>query len=322
MTDQVRLAVALDGYGWHRQAWRMTLTRDPDAGSVLSGRYWSGLAATAERGLLDFLCIDDALTPQPGRRAQLSPGRLVGRADAVMTAARVAPATRHIGLMPVATVTHTKPDEVAKAIATLDAVSHGRGAWQVRVSPSAHEAALFGRRDWPAGRDLFDEAVHFVAAARTRWHGPRPVVAALAHAQRIYEFATVATDLVFVTPRDDEDLLAILTEINRLPGPTPLVYADVVVTFGGNTDFGSDATIVDGTAAQVAELILRWHDLGADGVRLRPAVHLTDLPTIVDDVVPLLQIVGRFRTAYRDGESLRTRLGLSALQNRYEVSRP
>ena len=67
----------------------------------------------------------------------------------------------------------------------------------------------------------------------------------------------------------------------------PLVYADVVVTFGGDTDFGSDATIVDGTAAQVADLIQRWHDLGADGVRLRPAVHARDLPTIADDVVPL-----------------------------------
>lgn len=322
MTDQVRLAVALDGYGWHRQAWRMTLTRDPGVGSVLSGRYWSTLAATAERGLLDFLCIDDALTPQPGRRAQLSPGRLVGRADAVMTAARVAPATRHIGLMPVATVTHTKPDQVARAIAGLDAVSHGRAGWQARVSASAHEAALFGRRDWPGGRDLFDEATDFVAAARLRWDGPQPVVAALAHAQRIYEFASAATDLVFVTPRDDEDLLAILAEVRRVPGPTPLVYADVVVTFGGDTDFGSDASIVDGTAAQVAELILRWHDLGADGVRLRPAVHLTDLPTIVDDVVTLLQTAGRFRTAYQDGETLRTRLGLPAPHNRYEVSRP
>jgi len=53
---------------------------DPAVGSVLSGRYWTQLATTAERGVLDFLTIDDALTPQPGRRAQLSAGRLVGRA--------------------------------------------------------------------------------------------------------------------------------------------------------------------------------------------------------------------------------------------------
>ncbi|CAN5209775.1 LLM class flavin-dependent oxidoreductase [soil metagenome] len=326
MTDQVGLAVALDGYGWHRQAWRKTMARDPGVGSVLSGRYWAALATTAERGLLDFLCIDDALTPQPGRRAQLSPGRLVGRADAVLTASHVATTTTHIGLMPVATVTHTKPLHVARAIATLDTVSRGRAGWQTRVSSSAHEAALFGRQHLPDRRDLFDEATDFVVAARAFWGSlappqGQPVVAALAHAQRIYEFAAAATDLVFVTPRDDADFRDIHSAITALPGATPLVYADVVVTFGGDADFGSDAVIVDGAAAQVAELILRWHDLGADGVRLRPSVHATDLPIIADEVVPLVQATGRFRTAYRDGESLRARLGLPAPQNRSEVSR-
>ena len=46
---------------------------------MLSGRYWAGLAATAERGLLDFLTIDDTLMPQPGRREAISPRRLAGR---------------------------------------------------------------------------------------------------------------------------------------------------------------------------------------------------------------------------------------------------
>jgi alkanesulfonate monooxygenase SsuD/methylene tetrahydromethanopterin reductase-like flavin-dependent oxidoreductase (luciferase family) len=310
----VKVAVALDGYGWHRQAWRKTLVDDPTTDSVLSGPYWAELATTAERGLLDFLCIDDDLTPQPGRRAQLSPGRLAGRADAVLTAARIAPATDHIGLIPVAPVTHTDPGRIAEAIAALDAVTDGRAGWQSRVSSTAHEAALFGRRDWPPRVDLFDTATDFVNTVRTR--SGRPVVAALAHAQRIYEFACATSDLVFVTPRDDADLLAIIAAIDAigdLGRGTPQVWADVVVTFGGDTDFGSDALIVDDSPAQVAELIQRWHDLGAAGVRLRPAVHATDLTTIVDKVVPLLQQAGRFRTAYRDRETLRERLGLPFL---------
>lgn len=325
MTDQVGLGVALDGYGWHRQAWRKTLAAAPTEESVLSGRYWTQLAITAERGLLDFLTIDDALTPQPGRRAQLSPGRLVGRADAVMMAARVAPATSHIGLIPVATVTHTAPIHVAAAIATLDVVSHGRGGWQPRVSSTTHEAALFGRRDWPGQRDLFDGATDFVTAVRRFWGEARPpqgqpVVAALAHAPRVYEFASAAADLVFATPHNDDEVVGLLAEV-AVAGGVPLVYADVVVTFGGDTDFGSDAVVVDGSPAQVADLILRWHDLGVAGVRLRPAVHATDLPTIVDEVVPLLQRTGRFRTGYRDGETLRARLGLPFPENRYaEVS--
>ena len=123
MTEHLHLAVALDGYGWHPEAWRHT----PDVEPVTSGRYWSGLATTAERGLLDFVTFDDALTAQRRRRAEIEPRWLAGRPDAVLVASRVAPVTNHIGLIPVATVTHTEPFHVSKAIATLDFISHGPG---------------------------------------------------------------------------------------------------------------------------------------------------------------------------------------------------
>jgi len=168
MTGQLHLGVALDGYGWHPQAWRATLVSDPGTPSVLSGRYWAELAATAERGLLDFLTIDDTLMPQPGRRERIDPKRLAGRADAVLVAARIAPATQHIGLIPVATVTHTEPFHVSKSIATLDYVSHGRAGWQPRVSATTHEAALFGRRDG-SQIPLFEEAVEYVDVVRRLW---------------------------------------------------------------------------------------------------------------------------------------------------------
>ncbi|HZC53071.1 MAG TPA: LLM class flavin-dependent oxidoreductase, partial [Mycobacterium sp.] len=168
MTGRLHLAVALDGYGWHPQAWRATLASDPDTPSVLSGGYWSGLAATAERGLLDFLTIDDTLMPQIGRGERIHPERLAGRGDAVLTAARIAPATCHIGLIPVATMTHTEPFHISKAIATLDFVSRGRAGWQPRVSVTTHEAALFGRRD-ASQIPLFDEAAEYVDVVRRLW---------------------------------------------------------------------------------------------------------------------------------------------------------
>jgi alkanesulfonate monooxygenase SsuD/methylene tetrahydromethanopterin reductase-like flavin-dependent oxidoreductase (luciferase family) len=367
MTDQLHLGVALDGYGWHPRAWRATLTADAATESVLSGRYWAGLAATAERGLLDFLTIDDTLMPQPGRREEISPRRLAGRADAVLVAARIAPVTRHIGLIPVATVTHTEPFHVSKAIATLDYVSHGRAGWQPRVSATPHEAALFGRR--PASQDadeLFDEAADAVEVARQLWDsweddavirdaatgryidrdklhytdfrgkyfsvkGPsitprppqgQPVVAALAHAPRIYEFAAASADLVFITPTDNASLESILDEIKAAGGQHLKVYADVVVAFGGDAEFGSDALIFTGGATQLVEVLLEWQRLGIDGARLRPAVNGTDLPVIVDEVVPLLQRAGRFRTAYSDGQTLRQRLGLPTAPNRYAKVTP
>lgn len=356
MTGHLHLGVALDGYGWHPEAWRHT----PDGEPVTSGRYWSNLAATAERGLLDFVTFDDALTPQRRRRAEIEPRWLAGRPDAVLIASRVAPTTRHIGLIPVATVTHTEPFHVSKAIATLDFVSHGREGWQVRVSGTPHESELFGRRDLSAV-DLFDEASDAVEVARRLWDsweddavirdattgrfidrdklhyidfvgkyfsvkGPsitprppqgQPVVAALAHARPAYEFVSRSADLVFITPKDDGSLRSILGEVAQVGGNRLKVYADVFVSFSGITDVRSDALVFDGTPTALVDLIMDWQQMGIDGIRLRPSVNVTDLPAIVDEVVPILQRANRFRTAYDEGETLRHRLGLPAAENRY-----
>jgi alkanesulfonate monooxygenase SsuD/methylene tetrahydromethanopterin reductase-like flavin-dependent oxidoreductase (luciferase family) len=150
----------------------------------------------------------------------------------------------------------------------------------------------------------------------------QPVVAALAHALPIYEFASRSVDLVFITPQGDESLLAILGEIAETGGADLKVYADVFVSFDGTTDPRSDALVFDGTPTELVDLLLRWQQLGVEGVRLRPAVNATDLPVIVDEVVPLLQQAGRFRSTYIDGETLRERVGLPIAENRYARVEP
>jgi len=169
----LHLAVALDGAGWHPAAWREADARPAE---LLSARYWTDLAAEAEAGLLDFVTFEDSLGLQPG-----GPGRVQGRLDAVLIAARVAPLTRHVGLIPTVIVTHTEPFHISKAIATLDYVSTGRAGVRVRVSASQDDAALIGRRSLPdlADRndpavqqvvaDLFGEAADYVEVVRRLW---------------------------------------------------------------------------------------------------------------------------------------------------------
>ena len=176
------LAVALDGAGWHPAAWREPEAR-PD--ELFEARYWADLVLEAERGLLDFVTIEDSLALQSSRYAALD-GRtdqVRGRLDAVLVAARVAPLTRHVGLIPTAVVTHTEPFHLSKAIATLDYVSNGRGGLRVQVSGKEHEAALFGRREFPPVRrrdlsepesrhlveNLFEEAADYVEVVRRLW---------------------------------------------------------------------------------------------------------------------------------------------------------
>jgi alkanesulfonate monooxygenase SsuD/methylene tetrahydromethanopterin reductase-like flavin-dependent oxidoreductase (luciferase family) len=171
----MHLAVALDGAGWHPAAWREPRARPAE---LFTARYWLDLIIEAERGLLDFVTIEDGLSLQSSRA-----DRVTGRLDAVLIAARVAPLTRHIGLVPTVVVTHTEPFHISKAIATLDYASDGRAGVRVRVSASADEAAHFGRRTFPrlnlTDRDdpavgqlvtaLFDEAAGYVEAVRRLW---------------------------------------------------------------------------------------------------------------------------------------------------------
>src|ERR1700685_2738417 len=137
----MHLAVALDGAGWHPAAWRAPRNR-PDA--LFTVRYWTDIIAEAERGLLDFVTIEDGFSVQSSRTDQVT-----GRLDAVLIAARVAPLTRHIGLVPTVITTHTEPFHISKAIATLDYASQGRAGVRLRVSRSGDEAALIGRREQP-----------------------------------------------------------------------------------------------------------------------------------------------------------------------------
>jgi alkanesulfonate monooxygenase SsuD/methylene tetrahydromethanopterin reductase-like flavin-dependent oxidoreductase (luciferase family) len=169
----LHLSVALDGSGWHPAAWREPEARPAE---LLTARYWVDVIAEAERGLLDFVTIEDGLSLQSARYGEPDSrtDQVRGRLDAVLIAARVAPLTRHIGLMPTMIVTHTEPFHASKAIATLDYVSLGRAGLRVRVSASPHEAAHFGRRPPRdpgdrAARELLDEAADYVEAVRRLW---------------------------------------------------------------------------------------------------------------------------------------------------------
>ncbi|MFD8308593.1 LLM class flavin-dependent oxidoreductase [Streptomyces sp. NPDC059690] len=178
----LHLAVALDGTGWHPASWREQVARPRD---LFTAGHWADLVAEAERGLLDFVTFEDGLGLQSSHYGELD-GRtdqVRGRLDAVLTAARIAPLTRHIGLVPTVIATHTEPFHISKAIATLDYVSTGRAGLRVQISARPHEADHFGRRTFPpidlselqspAGQErlteLFDEAADHVEVVRRLW---------------------------------------------------------------------------------------------------------------------------------------------------------
>ncbi|WP_328917366.1 MULTISPECIES: LLM class flavin-dependent oxidoreductase [unclassified Streptomyces] len=182
-TSPLHLAVALQDAGWHPAAWREPGARPRE---LFDAAYWADAVLEAERGLLDFVTFEDSLALQsdspftPDERTDQVRGRL----DAVLVAARVAPLTHRIGLVPTLIATHTEPFHLSKAIATLDYVSTGRAGLRVQVAAQPHTAAHFGRRVLPPLPvvedfntpqvqeligELFDEAADYVEVVRRLW---------------------------------------------------------------------------------------------------------------------------------------------------------
>ncbi|MEU1332524.1 LLM class flavin-dependent oxidoreductase [Streptomyces sp. NPDC005865] len=116
---------------------------------------YTDLALLAEGGALDFVTLGDSFA---------GPGL-----DALAVAARIAPRTGRVGLVPTVTTTHTEPFHVQAAVATLDWVSHGRAGWNIDVSTTEAEARLFGRRTAAPREELWREAGEVADVAARLW---------------------------------------------------------------------------------------------------------------------------------------------------------
>ncbi len=151
---RMHLAVELAAAGRHPAAARWA-GLDPTV--LLTAAHHVALVRTAARRGLDLALIPHTVEP------------VAGLLDAVAVAARVAPVVSGIGLVPTATVTHTEPFHVSKAIATLDIVSAGRAGWEPAVSRTPGEAALFGRKPAAPADVLWREAAEAIEAVVRLW---------------------------------------------------------------------------------------------------------------------------------------------------------
>jgi alkanesulfonate monooxygenase SsuD/methylene tetrahydromethanopterin reductase-like flavin-dependent oxidoreductase (luciferase family) len=152
---RMHLAVELTAAGRHPAAARWARL---DPAALLSAVHHAGLARTAARRGLDLALIPHTFHPDGGPLL-----------DAVSLAARIAPVVPGIGLAPTATVTHTEPFHVSKAIATLDMVSSGRAGWEPAVSRTQVEADLFGRKPAAPADVLWREAADAIEVVVRLW---------------------------------------------------------------------------------------------------------------------------------------------------------
>ncbi|MEV6239266.1 LLM class flavin-dependent oxidoreductase [Lentzea sp. NPDC051838] len=262
---------------------------------AFTAKHWVELTREAEAATLDFVTFDDSLCGDPGL-------------DAVLTAARVAPLTRHIGLIPTAVVTHTEPFHLSKAIATLDFVSGGRAGVQLTTDPFPLHARHFGRRE--VLDDLWEEAADYAEVLRRLWDSWEDDA----------EIRDVATGRFI----DREKLHYIDFEGRwfKVRGPSitprppqghPLIaategrFADIV--FGDDPSAGRVFRDVNGIPDP--DQLLAWQEQGFAGFRIH-----ADLHEVTRGLVPELRRRGLFRTEY-EHSTLRGHLGLPKPANQY-----
>ncbi|MGW4210606.1 LLM class flavin-dependent oxidoreductase [Lentzea sp. NPDC004789] len=262
---------------------------------AFTAKHWVELTREAEEAALDFVTFDDSLGGEPGL-------------DAVLTAARVAPLTSRIGLVPTAVVTHTEPFHLSKAIATLDYVSKGRAG--VQLTTDSLHGKHFGRRD--NFDDLWGEAADHAEVLRRLWDSWEDDA----------EIRDVATGRFI-----DREKLHYIDFEGRwfsVRGPSitprpPQGHPPIAATEPGFADivFADDASVSDGLVFRdvigipEVDQLLAWQSEGFAGFRIH-----AELPEVTRGLVPQLRREGLFRTEYEHA-TLRGHLGLPKPANQY-----
>jgi N-acetyl-S-(2-succino)cysteine monooxygenase len=158
----LNLNVYLRNSGYHEAAWRVS---PADPASVLDPCHYIDLARTAERGVLDSIFLPDS----PGVaefRSEYLPGAGL---DPLQLLSSVATATDRVGLIATVSTTYSYPWDVARRLATLDFLSHGRAGWNIVTTVEPAAAGNFGDQPHPPRADRYDRAGEYVEVVLKLW---------------------------------------------------------------------------------------------------------------------------------------------------------
>ena len=158
---QLHLNAFLMETGHHEAAWRLPES-NPRADFDID--YWVGLAQLLESAKFDSLFFGDGL-------ALLGTGefRPPGQLDPLILVTALAQVTERIGLIATVSTTYNSPFHLARRLASIDHISHGRVGWNIVTSADADHAANFGLVDSPDHATRYGRADEFLQVAMKLW---------------------------------------------------------------------------------------------------------------------------------------------------------
>jgi alkanesulfonate monooxygenase SsuD/methylene tetrahydromethanopterin reductase-like flavin-dependent oxidoreductase (luciferase family) len=147
-----------------------TIWTDPRSGSQIDFASFEHFAATAERGLFDFLFLAEGLRVREhnGRIHDLD---VVGRPDTLTVLAAVAAITEHLGVVGTLNTTFNEPFELARQLGSLDLVSGGRAGWNVVTTNDSFTGENFRRGGFLDTAHRYTRAAEFIDVSDALWSG-------------------------------------------------------------------------------------------------------------------------------------------------------
>jgi FMN-dependent oxidoreductase (nitrilotriacetate monooxygenase family) len=168
----LHLGVNCVGIGNYDGAWRRP---GIDPLGTSGAEYYVRVAQTAERGLFDAVFTADA----PGLIPTWETEPQKNSVDPVLAMTVAAQATEFVGVVPTVSTSWHHPWNLARALQSLDRISHGRAGWNVVTSYSPMAAASFGLEQVPEKEKRYARAAEFVEVVDLLWRtwAPDAVVA-------------------------------------------------------------------------------------------------------------------------------------------------
>jgi alkanesulfonate monooxygenase SsuD/methylene tetrahydromethanopterin reductase-like flavin-dependent oxidoreductase (luciferase family) len=301
----------------------------PDLGEM------ARLARLAQRGVLDYVSIDDTLGGNPPFS-----GRRRSGLDSIRLATRLAPATEGVFLVPLVRASWVEPSSLLEALVHLEIASLGRHGWELQLqdhpSPVGHSGELLTaivEDTWSDAAPLTKLAASARASRRRKmgWSpGDRHTPASARHPVQVMradtpEAATLAAEradvarITVATHAAASDKRRSLKDAAATAGRDPAalkVLVDLTVTLAElpshaearkdlaeeimGRRLGGEGIRFVGTPAALAESCAEWVATEAcDGFTFLPTSLPTDLIMLVKGVTTALAAAGHTPTAYR-----------------------
>ncbi|MEV4136586.1 LLM class flavin-dependent oxidoreductase [Dactylosporangium sp. NPDC049742] len=212
---------------------------------------------TLERGLFDAFFLGEGLRVRENRGTVYDLD-VAGRPDAITQLAALAAETTHIGLVATQNTTYNYPADLARRLASLDAVSGGRAGWNIVTTDNAWTGANFRHGGWLPHERRYERATGFVETAKALWR----------HEHVIRDTDLVTLDATGAVPPSPQGR-PVLFQAGDSDGGRELAARHADVVFSAHTDYDQAAAYATDLRARLAR-----HGRSADSLRILPGASV------------------------------------------------